>query len=142
MVDARLDLQKVREAAEGLEDALRSAMIARAGQEEGYQRSFADLGGLSVLRAAICVADGLGQRDDAALLRVEVADLSDEGPARDPVFLLSFAAWNVAHRNAVRALDIVHALGRDHPQLELARVPLDAMSVRLSRNSAPAAPVH
>ena len=141
MVEGRLDVQKVREAAEGMENALRSAMVAQAGQEEGYQRAFADIGRLSVLRAAICVAEDLEQGEDAALLRVEVADLS-EGPARDPVFLLSLAAWDAAHRNAVRALDIVHALGRDYPQLELARVPLDAMSVRLSRNSAPAAPVH
>ncbi len=139
IVDGRLDVQKVREAAQGLEDALRSAMVARAGKEEGYQRSFADIGHLSVLRAAICVAEDLDQGEDAAVLRVEVADLS-EGPARDPVFLLSLAAWDAAHRNAIRALDLVHTLSRDHPQLELARVPLDAMSVRLSRNSAPAAP--
>jgi hypothetical protein len=141
VVDGRLDVQEVREAAQGLGDRLRSAMVARAGQEEGYQRTFADIGRLSVLRAAICVAEDLGQEEDAALLRIEVADTSD-GPARDPVFLLSLAAWDAAHRNAVRALDLVHALGREHPQLELARVPLDAMSVRLSRNSAPAAPVH
>ena len=136
-----LDVQKVREAAQDFSEALRAAMRARTGQEEGYQRAFAELGQLSVLRAAVCVADDLGQGDDAGVLRVEIADLSS-GSARDPVFLLSLAAWDAAHRNAVRALDLVHALGRDHPQLELARVPLDAMSVRLSRNSAPAAPVH
>jgi hypothetical protein len=141
LVDGRLDVQKVREAAQDLSTAMRSAMIARSGQEEGYQRAFAALGQLSVLRAAVCVAEVLGQPDDAGVLRLEIADLS-EGAARDPVFLLSLAAWDAAHRNVVRALDIVHALGRDHPQLELARVPLDAMSVRLSRNSAPAAPVH
>jgi hypothetical protein len=140
-VGERLDVLKVREAAQDFAQALRSAMVARTGQEEGYQRAFAELGQLSVLRAAVCIADDLGQKDDAGVLRVEVADLSS-GPARDPVFLLSLAAWDAAHRNAIRALDTVHALGRDHPQLELARVPLDAMSVRLSRNSAPAAPVH
>ena len=140
-VGGRLDVQQVREAAQDFSEALRAAMHARSGQEEGYQRAFADLGQLSVLRAAVCVADNLGQVDDAGVFRVEIADLSS-GTARDPVFLLSLAAWDAAHRNAVRALDLVHALGRDHPQLELARVPLDAMSVRLSRNSAPAAPVH
>ena len=137
----RLDVQKAREAAQDFFEALRTAMRARTGQEEGYQRAFADLGQVSVLRAAVCVADDLGQGDDAGVLRVEIADLSS-GPAADPVSLLSLAAWDASHRNAVRALDLVHTLGRDHPQLELARVPLDAMSVRLSRNSAPAAPVH
>jgi hypothetical protein len=137
----RLDVQKVRDAAQDFSEALRTAMRSRAGQEEGYQRTFAELGRLSVLRAAVCVADDLGQGDDGGVLRVEIADLSS-GPARDPVFLVSLAAWDAAHRNAVRALDLVHTLAQDHPQLELARVPLDAMSVRLSRNSAPAAPVH
>jgi hypothetical protein len=141
VVEERLDVQEVREGAQDFSGALREAMRTRTGQEEGYQRAFAEIGQLSVLRAAVCFADALGQGDDAGVLRVEIADLSS-GPTRDPVFLLSLAAWDAAHRNAVRALDIVHALGRDHPQLELARVPLDAMSVRLSRNSAPAAPVH
>jgi hypothetical protein len=141
IVAGHLDVPRIGEAAEGFADALTSAMVARAGQAEGYQRAFADIGRLSVLRAAVCVADDLGQVEDAGLLRVEVADRSN-GPERDPVFLLSLAAWDASHRNAVRSLDLLHAVSRDYPQLELARVPLDAMSVRLSRNGAPAAPVH
>jgi hypothetical protein len=140
-VGPQLDVQKVREAAQDFSEALRAAMRARTGQEEGYQRAFAELGQLSVLRAAVCVATTSARATTRASSASRSRTLSTR-PARDPVFLLSLAAWDAAHRNASAALDLVHALGRDHPQLELARVPLDAMSVRLSRNSAPAAPVH
>jgi hypothetical protein len=137
----KLDVQRLLERSQAFSTEILAAMAQKAGQEEGFHRTFADLGRLGALRAGICVAERLGQAEDAGLIRVNIHDLS-EGPTRDPVFTLSLAAWDAAHRNAVRSLDLVHSLTTDFPQLELARVPLDAMSVRLSRNSAPSAPVH
>jgi hypothetical protein len=139
--EPHLSVQRLLERADAFSREIQAAMARSANGEEGFHRTFSEFGRLGALRAGVCIAEALGQPDDAGLLRVDVNDLA-EGPSRDPIFTLSLAAWDAAHQNAVRSLDLVHSLTNDFPQLQMARVPLDAMSVRLSRNSAPTAPVH
>ena len=86
------------------------------------------------------VADGAGQYRDAGILRINALERSN-GPAGDPVFLLSVAAWDAGNRNPLRAQELIHALAKAHPALEAARIPLDALHIRLSRNTASGGPV-
>ena len=118
-----------------------SAMVEVAGREEAFHQGFSDLARTAAIRAGMVVADANGQFRDAGILRVNAKDLSN-GPASDPVFFMSVAAWDAGNRNPLRAQDLVHSLVDRFPALAAARYSLDAMQVRLSRNAAPATPVH
>ncbi len=114
---------------------------ANNGVEEGFHRAFADFARVGALRAADRVAVAMGDLDTAGRLRINALDRTT-GPATDPVFLASVAAWDAGNRNSVRAEEIVHGLLPELPGLDAARIPLDALHVRLSRNAAPGRPMH
>ena len=88
------------------------------------------------------LADGNGQYRDAGILRINSLELSEGPGVFDPLFSVSVAAWDVGNRNPLRAQEILHRLSGEYPALGAARYPLDAMHIRLSRNAAPAIPVH
>lgn len=119
---------------------IEAAMKKRSGAAEVFHRGFADLARAGALRAAMVVADAAGQERDAGILRVNALDRSVE-TAADPVFFMSIAAWDAGNRNAVRAQELVHGLWSRFPAVEAARLPLDAMNIRLGRNAAPATAV-
>jgi hypothetical protein len=121
--------------------ALVSAMEKTAGQPADFHRAFADLARVGVLRAADRVALAMGDTDASGRLRINALDRST-GVAREPLFLLSVAAWDAGNRNSVRAQELVHGLLTQVPGLEAARLPLDALHIRLSRNAAPSRPMH
>jgi len=128
---------KMLDQAAWLGNQLEAAMKARSGSAEAFHRGFADMGRVGALRAAMIVADAAGQTRDAGILRVNALDRSVDSAA-DPVFFMSIAAWDTGNRNAQRAQDLVHGLSSRFPAVEAARLPLDALGIRLGRNAAPA----
>jgi hypothetical protein len=121
--------------------AIEAAMQNASGREDSFYRSFADFARVGVLRTLDRVAFALGDPDTGGRLRIHAYDRS-VGPAADPLFLLSLAAWDAGNRNSLRAAEIVNTNLVQVPGLDAARVPLDALQVRLSRNSGPAVPMH
>ena len=122
-------------------DQMRTAMEIRSGGEQGYHRPFAELGRVGVIRAAEAVASITGDEKATGLLRLEALDRA-VGTSAEPHYLLSIAAWDAGNRNSSRASDSLHAQVGHIPGVEVARFPLDALHVRLSRESAPGVPMH
>ncbi|MDP2306187.1 MAG: hypothetical protein Q8P18_09165 [Pseudomonadota bacterium] len=137
----RLSVDCVLDEAAALGTAIEDAMAKAAGKEDGFHRPFADFARVGVLRAADRTAWKLEDREGSGRLRINALDRTT-GTARDPVFLLSVAAWDAGNRNSVRAEELVHGLLTEVPGLEAARLPLDALHIRLSRNAAPGRPMH
>ncbi|MDP2311448.1 MAG: hypothetical protein Q8P41_00970 [Pseudomonadota bacterium] len=127
--------------AAALGQSIEEAMAKAAGKEDGFHRPFADYARVGVLRAGDRTAWKLQDREGGGRLRINALDRTT-GTARDPVFLLSVAAWDAGNRNSVRAEELVHGLLTEVPGLEAARLPLDALHIRLSRNAAPGRPMH
>jgi hypothetical protein len=136
-----VDVGCVNEVAGRTFDQLRTAMEIRSGGEQGYHRPFAELGRLGVVRAGEALAASIGDEKSTGLLRLEALDLSI-GTSAEPHYLLSIAAWDAGNRNSSRASDALHAQVGHIPGVEVARFPLDALHVRLSRESAPGVPMH
>lgn len=111
------------------------------GQVDGFHRSFADFARAGVLRAGEMAARSRGEAEASGRLRINAFDRSI-GSAADPVFYLSLAAWDAGNRNTPRAAELVHQLLPSAPGLHVARAPLDALHIRLSRNAVPGVPMH
>lgn len=141
IVDGKVDPDRMLDQAVGLGDQMSAAMVAKAGSEQGYQRPFVDISRVAALRAGMVVADATGEARDAGILRINALERST-GPASDPVFSISVAAWDAGNRNPQRAQDLLHGLSMSFPAVEAARYPLDAMHIRLARNAGPSSPVH
>ncbi len=122
-------------------EQMRTAMEILSGGEQGYHRPFAELGRLGVVQAGVAVAASLGDEKAAGLLRLNALDFAT-GTSAEPHFLLSIAAWDAGNRNSSRATESLHAQVGHIPGVEVARFPLDALHVRLSRESAPGVPMH
>ena len=132
----------VTDASIALGAAITDAMAAaNAGQVEGFHRPFSDYARLGVVQVARAAALAAGDEEGAGKLLLLELDRA-VGPARDPLLLASIAAWDVQNRYSLRATEIVHGLLPQVPGLEVARLPLDALHVRLSRNAAPGRPMH
>lgn len=131
----------VLDEAAALGAAIEAAMATAAGKEDGFHRPFAEFARVGVLRAADRAAWKLQDRESGGRLRINALDRTT-GSTRDPVFLLSVAAWDAGNRNTVRAEELVYGLLTEVPGLEAARLPLDALHIRLSRNAAPGRPMH
>jgi hypothetical protein len=122
-------------------EQVRAAMEIKSGGEQGYHRPFAEMARLGVVRAAEMAAAAAGDEKPMGLLRLSGIDLS-LGAAAEPHYLLSIAAWDAHNKNSSRASETLHAQIGHIPGVEVARFPLDALHVRLSRESAPGVPMH
>jgi hypothetical protein len=122
-------------------EQVRGAMEIKSGGEQGYHRPFAEMARLGVVRAAEMAAASAGDEKPMGLLRLNGIDLS-LGAAAEPHYLLSIAAWDAHNKNSSRASETLHAQIGHIPGVEVARFPLDALHVRLSRESAPGVPMH
>jgi hypothetical protein len=130
------------DAAATVGSAIEEAMAtANGGQVDSFHRPFADYARAGVLRAADRVAKARNQGDNSGRLRINAFDRSI-GNATDPVFSMFLAAWDAGNRNTPRASEIVHQLLPSAPGLHVARAPLDALHIRLSRSAAPGVPMH
>lgn len=139
--DGVMDVECVLDVPVPLGNQFEAAMAAALGQEVADQRIFADFVRAGVLRVASSLADSLGDTRMGGVLRLNARDRS-VGPAADPNFLLSMAAWDARQRNAQRALQLLHGYADRLPGLQAARVSLDALQLRVSRDAGPALPMH
>lgn len=121
--------------------ALQDAMGVAAGGPQAFHRFFADQARAGVLRVAADAAFAAGDSDAGGRLRLNAIDRAVD-KAYDPLFVLAVAAWDAGNRNSVRATEMVHPLVEQLPGLDVARLPLDALHVRLSRSAAPGVPMH
>lgn len=124
-----------------LGQAIEDAMATAAGGQQSFHRMFAEYARVGLMRAADRAALALQDRDGSGRLRINAYD-RNTGNTLDPLFLVSVAAWDAGNRNSVRAEELVHAQLTEVPGLEAARIPLDSMHIRLSRNAAPGRPMH
>ncbi len=129
------------DAAGELRKQVMAAMEKVAGGPSPNHRMMAAFAEAGTLRAGVRTADADGDRDAAGLLRIAAKDQSDEA-AVEPVFLVSVAAWDVGNRNPLRAQELLHAQLRRAPGLDAARYALDALHLRVSRDSGPGMPMH
>jgi len=136
-----LNVETVIDRAADLRIQLKAAMLEASGSPKSFHPPFAQMGEVAVLRAGMIIADANDQYRDAGILRINAFERSD-GPSRDPVFLLSTAAWDAGNRSPLRAQEIVHGLVSRYPSIRAARYPLDALHIRLGRTAAPTTAVH
>ncbi len=138
----KLDVDCVVDEAAHVGSVIEDAMAAaNGGQPDGFHRPFADYARAGVLRALDLVARARGDSDASGRLRINALDRS-LGAAADPLFYLFVAAWDAGNRNTPRASEIVHQNLSMLPGLHVARAPLDALHIRLSRNAVPGVPMH
>lgn len=137
-----IDPDCVIEQAGLLGSAIEDAMaVANAGQPDGFHRPFSDFARAGVLRAGDLYARARAEDETSGILRINAQDRNVDR-ARDPVFTLFLAAWDAGNRNTPRATELVHQSIDLLPGLVEARAPLDALHIRLARNSAPGVPMH
>jgi hypothetical protein len=133
--------QCAERAALELREQVRDAMAKASGGRSPNHRAMAAFIEAGVIRAGMRAADAAGDREAAGLLRIAAKDQS-ETDAVEPVFLVSLAAWDAGNRNALRAQEILHAQLKRAPGLDAARYALDALHLRVSRDSGPGMPMH
>lgn len=138
---ASISVDCVVDQAAAFGNAVQDAMGVAAGGPQAFHRSFADQARAGVLRVAADAAFAAGDSDAGGRLRLNAIDRAVD-KAYDPLFVLSVAAWDAGNRNSVRATEMVHPLVGQLPGLDVARLPLDALHVRLSRSAAPGVPMH
>lgn len=121
--------------------AVEAKMDEVAGAPQDFHRSFAEYARVGVLRSAALAAAAMGDREGMGLLRINALDRS-MGNTRDPLFVSSVSAWDASNRNSLRCADLLHELESNVPGMEAARLPVDALQIRIGRNSAPAGAMH
>ena len=136
-----LSVETVIDRAATLRTQLKESMMTASGSAQPFHPGFAQMGEVAVLRAGMIVADANDQYRDAGILRINALERSD-GASRDPVFLISTAAWDAGNRSPLRAQEIVHGLVARYPFIRAALYPLDALHIRLGRTAAPTTAVH
>lgn len=137
----KIDVDCMVDASIALGRAIEDGMERAAGKVDSFHRPFADHARAGVLRAAAAWAGAAGDADAMGRLNVLALDRNLD-KARDPVFLMQLAAWDVGNRNTPRAEELLHELKPSVPALASARSVVDALHIRLSRNAAPGLPMH
>ncbi|MCB9766103.1 MAG: hypothetical protein H6739_40380 [Alphaproteobacteria bacterium] len=117
------------------------AMATAAGAEAMDHRVFSDFIRAGVLRAAARTATAMGDERTAGVLLLNARDRCINAAA-DPTFFLALAAWDTGKRNSVRAIQLLHSQVDTLPGLQAARVSLDALHLRVSRDAGPSLPMH
>lgn len=121
--------------------AVGAAMDRAAGGPRDYHRRFADRLGLGVYLGALAAAEARGDTEGAARLRLATLDYAD-ARSPDPRVWLQVAATDARQRHTLRATELAYRALPAAPGLEYARIPLDALHVRVSRGAAPGVPLH
>lgn len=127
--------------AEDTYEQVLQAMRIKSGQELGFHKPFAAMARLGVIRCGEAAAATLGDDKSMGLLRLSGLDFS-VGPSAEPAYLLSITAWDAGNQNTLRATELLHAQVGRLPGVEVARYPLDALQVRVGRESAPGLPMN
>ena len=106
-----------------------------------FHKPFAALARLGVTRAGEALAAAAGDEHGMGLLRLNAIDFSS-GSAAEPAYLLAVTAWDAGNQNTLRATELLHAQVGRLPGVEVARYPLEALQVRVGRESAPGLPMN
>ena len=122
-----------------LANDLEAHMAEVGGGVSADHRMFAGFAKGGVLRAGARTEDALGNDYNAALLRRLARDAST-GPAADPVFFVSLAAYHASTRNAHTSAELLHGQISVVPGLYGSRIALDALNLRVQRDSGPGNP--
>ena len=134
VVDGKLDVPKVLDAASSVEALLISEMKAAQGKEEPFYSMFADFAEQAILVAGVMVAEQNGQREDSGRLRSNARDLALQN-SKDALFLTEYAAWDVSNRYPSRAQDMLHKYSQDFRAFKVAGHPLGMLQIRLGRSA-------
>lgn len=137
--DAGLNVECVQDGAIKLARQYEARMSAAAGGPTADHRLFLDHVRTGTLQSASRLSLAMGEERVAGLLRLNARDRAIEAAA-DPVYLLSFAAWDARQRNPQRALDLFHGYVDALPGMQAARVSIDALQLRVQRDSGPGIP--
>ncbi|MBM75594.1 MAG: hypothetical protein CMK59_09350 [Proteobacteria bacterium] len=116
-------------------------MKEQSTQVEPIFQTFSSFSEIALLRAGMLVAEVNGQYRDAGIIRLNINDIVD-GPTKDPLFHISMGAWDVGNKYTMRAQDFIHSYSEQSPALEIARIPLDKLHIRLGRETATSGPAH
>ena len=133
--DKGIDPDCIETASRKLGLELEGAMALSGGGVVADHRVFGSFARAGVLRAAARTEDALGNDYNAALIRTLARDAS-LGPASDPAFQLSLAAYHAGTRNVLSAAELLHGQVTIVPGLNAARVSLDALSLRVQFDQA------
>ena len=94
----------------------------------------------ALYRAAALWAEENGQHEDSGRFRLMVREAS--GVIRDPLFLISLAAWCAGNEDTLRSADLLHEFSSEFSSLQSARIPLDSLHIRVGRQRIDHGPTH
>jgi hypothetical protein len=140
-VSERVDPECILDNAAALQSQVQAAMVAIAGEKGADHQMLANHARVGLIRAAARLAKTLKDERGEGLLRLAALDASD-GPAMDPLFQLSMAAWDTKNRNPHRAQALLHEQISRAPGLDAARYSLNVLYLRVSRDAGDGIPMH
>jgi len=139
--EGSVDFECVQAQASVLRSEILARMIETAGVESADYRDLSQLAEVGVVRAAIRLADMVGDEQASGLLRIGALE-AERPPTLDPIFQLAMAAWDVGNRNPRRASELLHVHESRLVGLDSARYSLDALNLRVSRDAGAGLPMH
>lgn len=140
-VSKEVDAECVLDRAASLQAQLSGAMETAAGQKTADHRMLASHARVGLIRAAARLAKTLEDKEGEGRLRLAAMDASS-GPAMDPLYQLSMSAWDTRNRNPHRAQSLLHGQVSRAPGLDAARISLNVLYLRVSRDAGDGIPMH
>jgi hypothetical protein len=140
-VSKEVDAECVLDRASSLQSQLQGAMETAAGEQTADHQMLAKHARVGLIRAAARLAQTLGDVQGEGRLRLAGLDASS-GTALDPLYQLSMAAWDTQNRNPHRAQSLLHGQVSRAPGLDAARISLNVLYLRVSRDAGDGIPMH
>jgi hypothetical protein len=110
------------------------AATTKFGKIGAFDRQLGDIVSVGALRSLSLIAEVLGDREAGGILRINAWERSDAHTAC-PVAIMALAAWDAGNRYPIRATEILHRQTRRYTSLEVARFGLDALAIRVGRET-------
>ena len=135
MVDGKVSHELVLDAARTFRKTMRDELEKAEGTAQDWHMIFSDIASVALLRTAALVAEADGDRETSGILQINAMERSKRHTG-DPVALLSLGAWQVSNRATHKAMDVLYFMIKRYPSLAASRYSLNALSLRVSRQSA------
>jgi hypothetical protein len=135
LVDGKISHEEVLDASREFSKTMRRSLAEAEGSEQDWHLIFADIASVSLLRTGALIAEADGDRETSGILQINAMERSKRHTG-DSVALLSLAAWQVSNRATHKAMDILYFMIKRYPTLKASRYSLNALSLRVSRQSA------
>jgi hypothetical protein len=130
----QIDSEKALDQAADLRRAVLDAATTKFGKIGAFDRQLGDIVSVGALRSLSLIAEVLGDREAGGILRINAWERSDAHTAC-PVAIMALAAWDAGNRYPIRATEILHRQTRRYTSLEVARFGLDALAIRVGRET-------